>query len=124
MRNCLYICFLLFASLFINAQDKQKTYTGVFEYVSAQYEENSGNIIVQCKNNSGEIYLFQLLNGEAVTNGSTLYNLPAPNKPVSKKITTRTELVGKKIQLFYQPIVEIDPANPYCCYKITGVNPL
>ena len=118
-----YILFFALASFCMQAQSAKKNMTATFEYVSAEYTGENELLSIQCKDEKGEIYFFEVSAADKIKNGDLLYNETSGSTAASR-IVTKTELVGKKLQLIYEPIGYIDPASPYCCYRISSVMPL
>ena len=124
MLKRLYILLFVAATCGVDAQSQQKEQTAVFEYSAAEYRSTEKMNVIEVKGIKNEIYFFHLYEKDKVKNSELLFNPLPDNNTTSKKISTNVQLVGKKVQLKFIPINEIDPANPYCCYRIIEVTPL
>ena len=117
----LFIFSISILSFCAAGQTSQKSNSAVFEYMSALYYSDTQATIIDCRNDKGELLQFVYSKQDALKTEEILFNKPAgvAHEPVI--IVTKTQLVGKKFNLTYNSIGAADPANPACCYKITGL---
>ena len=119
-RLLFIICIIL-----CSASAKAQSLKSVFEYVSAEYKFEQKLTVIYCKNELGEIFQLQIREQDKVKGIEELFINPSNlNKQLPTMTVTKPTLVGKKFTFVYDPIGVIDPANPYCCYKILEYSPL
>ncbi|MBK9283234.1 MAG: hypothetical protein IPM51_02835 [Sphingobacteriaceae bacterium] len=127
MKNKLYIYFrfltlkfFVLSVFFIKLNEcNAQSLNATFKYSRAEYQHTEKLIRLSFKDETGEVFYFHILKNENIDGKENLYNIitPIDTNLISINVTNQN-LIGKMIRIKYDPINEIDPANPYCCYKI------
>lgn len=108
----------------VKCQNEQKKIIEEFEYAGAHYDGGSGITTISFKNLKGEYRQFQFSPSDKLQKEAELFTV-ADNLRTNKLINvSKSELMGKKYKITYSVIATVDPANPYCCYKISELSPL